>query len=799
MSRFSPKATSLVMVFVLLLVWHSPLRYQACASEAARQNKEEREKLVKQLEKLFDALEQAEREIPRDTFDPRAIVQKVGTDPEKLFEWVRDNTYWVPYRGSLRGPIGVLMDRLGNSLDRSLLLAELLSSTGHKVRLAHAELSEDQADKLLGAIRPVPNDPLPPEDSLSLSEIDGLVKENADRYGLDAGQLRETLGRMVVESQRMEEEIAQRVSEQAALLLAAVGKPRNTPDPRAAHRAAIRDHWWIQWGTQNVWCDLDPLLPDAKPGAALAEAERTIDPHEVSVDLCHLIDIRIIIEQYDDGKLKEHIVLEHTLRPSELFGVSIVFVHYPMNWPKDRNPLQNSKEAFPLFETAVLNENEWLPVLKIGQNVVFQRSFTDKGALNDEPNRQPAAKAGRRVGGIFGGALSAFRDDSTTEDRKADSFLTAEWIEYQIHVPGAPARTVRRQIFDLLGPAVRKDGSPHITKVSDEARKERGLALLDQTTILPLVCQFSPSFVANLLGKDLSANRELLIGLLSDGGVPVAQRLVGVANRITPLPGPEYALALVRGHSGVVRNCVYLDRPNVLTHRNGIRGLTQTALARYSGLDIVNNEVAIYPRATADSFRIRLHQGVLDTNMELLVKPRSAEGVENAANILASGSVLGLEWLTIRRPEDPVWGQVSIPNDTRTYVERDLTEGYVVLAPSRELVSGGRTIYGWWRVDPTTGQTLGMIADGSGGAGEYALNVLVGIFGIVECGLSAMSAEPGAQVGSAVFCLLAAGSTGGSLYFIWKGKRIYNLLCVYHSALFSLAGTFTASASGWER
>ena len=60
----------------------------------------------------------------------------------KLFEWVRGSPYWVPYRGSLRGPTGVLMDRLGSSLDRSLLLAELLRTAGHQARLVRAELSE---------------------------------------------------------------------------------------------------------------------------------------------------------------------------------------------------------------------------------------------------------------------------------------------------------------------------------------------------------------------------------------------------------------------------------------------------------------------------------------------------------------------------------------------------------------------------------------------------------------------------------------------------------------------------------
>ena len=48
------------------------------------------------------------------------------TDPQKMLDWVRDNTRLVPYEGSLRGALGVLMDRNGNSLDRSILLARLL-------------------------------------------------------------------------------------------------------------------------------------------------------------------------------------------------------------------------------------------------------------------------------------------------------------------------------------------------------------------------------------------------------------------------------------------------------------------------------------------------------------------------------------------------------------------------------------------------------------------------------------------------------------------------------------------------
>jgi len=97
-----------------------------------------RKQLADYMEKLYQVMDGAAQDIQREDFDAQAMVDKVGKDPQKLFEWVRDNTWWVPYRGALRGPTGVLMDRVGNSLDRSLLLAELLRLAGHSARLARA-------------------------------------------------------------------------------------------------------------------------------------------------------------------------------------------------------------------------------------------------------------------------------------------------------------------------------------------------------------------------------------------------------------------------------------------------------------------------------------------------------------------------------------------------------------------------------------------------------------------------------------------------------------------------------------
>lgn len=98
-----------------------------------------------ELGRALGGLEHFAGAVPRDTFDPAAVAALTGADVDAVFTWVRDQTTLVAYRGALRGPSGVLMDGLGNSLDRALLLQELLRQHGHDVRLARVELTAGQA------------------------------------------------------------------------------------------------------------------------------------------------------------------------------------------------------------------------------------------------------------------------------------------------------------------------------------------------------------------------------------------------------------------------------------------------------------------------------------------------------------------------------------------------------------------------------------------------------------------------------------------------------------------------------
>src|ERR1700722_16971818 len=53
------------------------------------------------LDRELGLLKAAEGESPRDQWDPDYVVGMLGRDPERLTDWVRNHTVWIPYRGAL--------------------------------------------------------------------------------------------------------------------------------------------------------------------------------------------------------------------------------------------------------------------------------------------------------------------------------------------------------------------------------------------------------------------------------------------------------------------------------------------------------------------------------------------------------------------------------------------------------------------------------------------------------------------------------------------------------------------------
>ena len=555
--------------------------------------------------------------------------------------------------------------------------------------------------------------------------------------------------KMAVEQARLAEEVMQRVAEQFPALAAMVGRPASDGgnSARSSELVALQDHWWVQWRDGLNWADLDAILPDAVPGWALTAARETIGPDPktshfvLDGTLCHEVQVRVVIEQWQEGRLRERPVLNQTLRPSQLFGVPVVLSQVAMNWPAELN--LDNKDAAARFEAAALAQHEWLPVLTVGPNAITQSSFKDSGDVNEKPvlgrfgglaRGQEAAigNVGRAFGNLLGG----------TPKEEPKPQLTAEWIEFEIRSPGRPPRKIRRDIFDLIGPAQRVAGAVKKLDLNEPRRLERALSLLGRTEILPLACQLSIHFVLRLFTQNLLDNQRPILNLLRDGSSANSRELMGLIEKLRPLPHSLYGLAAVRAAWSRARHDYFLASPNVFCLHARIRTNARDGLLVRQSLDIVANELAVRPGPARDPFQARLEQGVVDTNAEATLMSRGPDRAENVAELFAVSRVQAIEWVTVRNLRDPSWRNVDLPADVRARIEQDLTAGYVVIAPRRMISLAEHKHAGWWRVNPVTGDLLGMAESGEGSgstewvvlAASLAVGAVYGLHQFLGCG-----------------------------------------------------------------
>jgi hypothetical protein len=56
----------------------------------------------------------------------------------------------------------------------------------------------------------------------------------------------------------------------------------------------------------------------------------------------------------------------------------------------------------------------------------------------------------------------------------------------------------------------------------------------------------------------------------------------------------------------------------------------------------------------------------------------------------------------------------AVTTEGKARMRQDLANGYLVLTPEKSVLLGGRPAIGWWRIDPATGSTLGVMESGEG-------------------------------------------------------------------------------------
>ncbi|MEP7239584.1 MAG: hypothetical protein ABI697_01750, partial [Devosia sp.] len=762
-----------------------------------------------QLQRSLQAIEDGRQQSPRDRWDPQYIVDTVGVDPAALYAWERGNVAWVPYRGQLRGPVGVLMDRRANSLDMSLLLAKLLTLAGRQVRLAHAHLSNDDVDAAwtnLGAIaatadlpgtefpdavlgsspemappEPAAAAPAPAADAVPSGSLFGdagaqsgslfdaapaeatapqTTEEAAALYDLDADAGNSTLTAVSDVRESAVDQLQSRVASQGSRLLSLFAPADGQADYELARDGlALADHWWVQVSEGGNWVDYDLLAPDAVPGKALAAAEATMDPDKVPVEDRQQVQVRLVAEQLIGGKLQDNPILEHVFDPSAVIGQPIKLRNLPMLWPGNWDAVTPDDVQEKLF-AALYTQNEWMPMLVVGDDSFRNTSILDTGAINPNPDPQsnpflslafPAAGKVGRITDLFGSMLdeaAGLDGDTATAPvepaaegtPRPEGELTSEWLEYTILVPGEKPKVERRVLFDILGDAMRQSGDFSSFRVDEPRRLARAAGEMTTTEIVILPAWPASEFIADLAAQMALANKPVLDLFAKDPFGKAPPNSVELFSKMSDISGPAYLYSMLRSQSSRTNETVFIDRPQVVTQHDVLTRVRAGELTSQTALDVVENGVGVDPFGGRDAFMVRLLQGVADTNAEALAMPGVGDSVANAFD--APDDATDVPQWTVLLPTDAARvPALGLAPAIAARLAADLNAGQAVVLPP---AAADVAKHGWWRVDPGTGTTLGI---GNLGWGqdlvEYAFKLTIQLMmAQIGCMAFQAAAEP---------------------------------------------------------
>lgn len=658
------------------------------------------------LDALVDLVVAEAAELPRAEFDPAALAAKLGRNPQAHFEWVRDHTWWAPYRGLLRGSQGVMLDRVGSNLDRAALLGDLLRRSGYSVRLAHAQLPESRARQLLARVRPIPDQ----RRSRLTQESISAERQHALEAILPKDEM--SLQDQVADSKRRTDEAKAIVRSQADQLYTAVRGAAiadGTADQRVT--AALQDHWWVERSDEGKWIAMDVLLPNATMGETLVGASHTsewkadhVAPSIPDTDW-HTVRVQVVVERYEGGATNETTVLETVLRPAELLERPILLAHMPKPWP---GKLPDPKADPNALGNAAVSVKEWLPFLQIGDDVVAQSGFSDSGDLIRnplDPNRDIAAAGG-------GGFMTGFGEALGGGGEAAASSMTAEWIEYEIRVPGEPAQRLRRPVFDLLGPVMRSTKATGFDASTNDRLIERYEALLSTTDIFLQPCEIPEEFLAHLMTKSIVANQAAIHAMSRESDAAKALGMASAIRKRMDIWGPLPSLAFWRSEVGEQPEAWFIDRPNVLNYRVGRPAVNADRVTLKEQIDIASNPIGVRHTSGKSAFEVRLRQGVADTVAEMLALGGDPGKSANTASLFTNADT-GIDRGKRLVPGDAAAVRsLGWPEDVAARLIGDLDAGFMAVTLHQPVSINERQRVGWWRVALETGETIGVMDSG---------------------------------------------------------------------------------------
>lgn len=646
------------------------------------------------VDRLEARLSRLRGQVDQTRFDPDELIFELAFDSDEIISFVRDEIAFHPYEGLLRGMRGTLMNRAGNSLDQALLLAYMLKSAGADARIVRGELGPEAVKMLLGRSAAAPE----PED---LAELTPVIRDEFGARALETGAAIEWADTRLAARARETASVLTARLETAGIMLPA------TASLDGALLEALKQYFWVEYrtGPGDPWASVHPAFGEGAP---------EVEPLEYMADSIdekyqHRLTFSAWIRQRTGDKVAEHRLMKPWTRPSaNLHGVTISWRNHPSGLTPETlanldEALDDSQIFTPVFNGAPAPgamafdlKGRTIDPMALGSG-----SFGAAGLFAELSNKMESA-----AGGIDGGP-----------DAGPLLELEAMWIEFVLTSPSGRRITHRRY---LLAP-----GHEGMTPA------EKLWPLLSEQVYLVNTARMPPAYLADRFlaagAESMEIYKALAHKLLApDEGTPLPESDI-------PQDFGPMALYRLMAENPLADAGLFAVRhePSIVGLRNGLRD----ADTAFSAVDIVHNRMLHLRHDDGGLVQVptaALHRGVWETGVETV--PGKLRGAEprvalNTFEIFQRAADQDIELRVIKPGDDP--GGDGLDRAAAAVIGHDLEAGYAIVLPER--MPEGVRMNGWWRVDPASGTTLGMTADGFGqDVVEYLIDVTGIAFNLVQ-------------------------------------------------------------------
>ncbi|MFO7544880.1 MAG: hypothetical protein R6W77_05235 [Trueperaceae bacterium] len=659
--------------------------------------------IVRQKDVLRDVL----AELDPTTFDVDALSLELAfAEPEDIVAYVAGEIAFESYAGLLRGPQGTLVARAGNALDQSVLLARLLTDAGYEARVALASLDDDDANRLLRTMF----DGAGPGDATTAAARDEAASaENMEALARITGTDLATIeaGLADLAAARVEELPAYQAAGDARSLVTAALAGAGIElggDATGSLAAEASSYAWVEYRLfeDEPWSAAHPAF--GGQAAPAVQAERWIEG-AVPDELLHKVRIEVMLERKRGDEFSTVALMEPWERPAaNMLGIPIEVGNVPLGEGADASLVELGTD---LAEVAF-----FVPTLN-GSMAPEAQAFDTLGNVVP-PDAAASAMAGvfqtvGEKGNAATSALGALGDGPSDDEPFA---LVAQWVDYVLVAPGGEETRHRRFVFDRRTPEARATGGSDL-----QSQQVLLNGILSQQTVMVVSGALIPAYVAQALGEQSLRSLDVLEALRAAPAGDTAELMVELL-----------ADAEVKDHLGLIASfdavgageggVAYRATPTVVVLRQALTPGPEPSGA--FGVDIVTN-ARRFLRPEGNEMRHDAQRAVLAGAWETSVEREYVRrfGVANHGTYAAFGA--GDVVAAVVAPFDvEALAGLAEAAEALPALRSDVERGYAVVVPTGPRPEG--VGYAWWRVDPVTGETLGVAADGRGAESvEYSI------------------------------------------------------------------------------